>query len=294
VELEAKAGSMRIRKFQSEAARVARDIIRMMLEIRSNLSPWDWLKEISSMRFEPSQGDINAAMQQVQAKYQQAMQGGMLMQPPSPQLMQAEAEQMAAAAKKQEEEAVKRIIKSPARKLVIDIETDSTIRADVAKDMDQFNQLITATATWAQGAIAVIQVMPETREGWFKLLASQLAKFRLGKMGEDAIWEIIEAAKAPPILDNKPQQDPAAMQAEAKENDKQRQHEQSMQQAKTQQVQLKGQTDLQKIQAQTQADMAHVDISAQQSEIDNANADQQMQRDAFLAQMQAKHGGFPQ
>jgi hypothetical protein len=288
VELEAKAGSMRVRKFQSEGARVARDIIRMMLEVRANMSPWAWLKDISSMSFEPTDDDINAAMQQVQAKYQQAMQGGM--QPPSPQMMQAEAQQMAMAAKKQEEDAVQAVIKSPARKLVIDIETDSTIRADVSKDMDQFNQLITATATWAQGAIAVIQVMPETREGWFKLLASQLSKFRLGKMGEDAIWEIIEAAKAPPILDNQPQQDPAAMQAEAQENDKQRQHEQGMQQAKTQQIQAKSQGDLAKIQAQSQADAAQVEISAQQSEIDNANADQQMQRDAALAKLQAQLG----
>jgi hypothetical protein len=291
VELEAKAGSMRIRKFQSEAARVARDIIRMMLEVRANMSPWDWLKDISSMPFTPTQDDINAAMQQVQAKYQQAMQGGMMMaQPPSPQMMQAEAQQMAIAAKKQEEEAVQAIIKSPARKLVIDIETDSTVRADMSKDMDQFNQLLTATGTWAQATMAVVQVLPETREAWFELLASQLSKFRLGKMGEDAVWKLVEASKSQPVLDNQPQQDPAAMEAEAQENDKQRQHEQGMQQAKMQQVQAKSQGDLAKIQAQTEADAAQVDISAQQSEVDNASADQQLQRDAFLAKLQAQLG----
>lgn len=287
-ELKTEWGSMRVRKFQSETGRFARDLIRIMLEVRANMTPWEHLKEMAAMPFQPTDEDMQSAMQQVQQQAQtQAQANPMMAAPPSPQMLQMQAQQIAQQQAAQFEQSVQGIVQSPGRKIMIDIETDSTIRADVAKDLDQFNSLVTSTGTWAQAVIPAIQIMPETRIAWFELLGSQLGKFRLGKQGEDAIDKLIEAAAHPPVQENAAQgMSPEEMQ----ENDKQRSHEKEMEGEKRQTVQIKGQMDIGKIQAKTQADAQHVEISAQQSQVDNQNADLQLQRDLILTKVQGEVG----
>jgi hypothetical protein len=221
------------------------------------------------------------AQQAVMQKYQQAM-----MQP-NPQQAQLEIQQMAASLAKQEEAEVEKIIRNPSRIINIDIETDSTLRGDLTRDMEQFNQLITATGTFATAISGIGPILPMTVKPLFSVYASQVAKFRLGKMGEDALDELVEAAKQPPQNpDAKQGMSPEEMQAQ----EQQQQHEQTMAQQQAQDkaadrdVKVKlgeqklqlGQQKMQQTQVETEAEMAA--------------DDNRTKNEALLAKLQATLG----
>jgi hypothetical protein len=185
------------------------------------------------------------------------------------------------------EKHVEEICKSPKRHLIIDIETDSTIRADVSRDIEQFNGLITATSNFAAALAGLGPILPQTVPPLFKVFASQARKFRLGSEGEDALDELMEAAKHPPTPQNAA---PGVSEQEVQENDKQRAHEEKMETMKQQSAHAKQQGDVEKIQAQVGAKQEEVGISQQQSQVDNANADKQLERDVILTKVQGEAG----
>jgi hypothetical protein len=51
-----------------------------------------------------------------------------------------------------------------------------------------------------QGAMAAVQLMPQTREALFKIYASAAQKFKLGRQGDAALEELVEAASGPPVI----------------------------------------------------------------------------------------------
>jgi hypothetical protein len=214
-QMKAEWGSLRVKEMQTEVERFARDVIRLMIEVRANLTPWDLIKVTTSMMFTPTEDDIAAAMQELQASLPPPAEGA-----PPPDIS-GEAQRRAAERLASLEEQVAAVVKSPWRHLVIDIETGSTVRNEIARELDQFNKLLTATGTWAQAITAAIQIMPETREGWFELLGSQLDKFDLNQRGEAAIEKIIQAARAPLAQPNAPS--PEQMQAEQMQADAEQQ-----------------------------------------------------------------------
>lgn len=290
-ELKAQYGSMRLRTMQNSASEYAGQIINLMVEVRANMTPWKRLKEISRFDFAPTQEMLAQAQQQAQ---QQLSSGQQLQvdpatgqpaidpatgQPVQPQIDPAQlqhlTQQLSQQAASEFEEQVRKVCKSPHRHLVIDVETDSTIRADVSRDMEQFNGLITATSSFATAVAGLSQSKPEAIGPLFKVYASQARKFRLGSEGEDALDELAKIAGSMPV-----QQQQGVDPAQKQEAQDQRQHESSTMQQQLQLQQMKNdapkaKADAGKLEAQTKIEVR---------QFEDQLADRQMERDMIIAQ----------
>jgi hypothetical protein len=110
-----------------------------------------------------------------------------------------------------------RIMRTQMRSYSIDIETDSTVRADVGRRQEELNMFLQGTAQIVQAAAAMAPVMPFAVAALLEVFISFARQFNLGKAGEDALDKLGEAAKQPPA----PQDDgsEAAAAAEAAKQD---------------------------------------------------------------------------
>ncbi len=93
------------------------------------------------------------------------------------------------------------------RRFLVDIETDSTIQADRARDQAQMTQFLTASGQFMQLATASVQagIPPELPLVIYQSFAS---KFKLGKQVDDVIAKLTEAAA--PIMEQKQKSDAEA------------------------------------------------------------------------------------
>jgi len=86
---------------------------------------------------------------------------------------------------------VEELLRSDAmRSYRIDIETDSTIRGDVTRNLDQMSQFIQGTAQFAQAVGGMVQTVPALLPMFTEVYASFARKFDLGKQAEDALDQI--------------------------------------------------------------------------------------------------------
>jgi hypothetical protein len=217
--LKSQWGNLRIQALQAEVGRFARDGLRLMGEVMAEKFDGKTLFAISGMKL-PSNAEV---MQQVQQQMQQAQQPPAPQGPPqpgqppapppgppppmSPADIQAMQARLAEAAT---QENVLALLQDDAmRRFRIDIETDSTIRADVSRAQENVGQFV-------QGFGAFIaSVGPAVQQGALPMsVASEMVKsfaraFKLGRAVEDALEEM---PKQQP-----PQADPAAAAAKTEE-----------------------------------------------------------------------------
>lgn len=290
-EMKAQYGSMRLRSLQTATQTYCSYAINIMAEVRANVTPWERLKKIAMMNFEPTEEMQAQAQQLAQQQLQQSQQpqidpstGQQIHAQIDPAILQQMTQQIATQLASEFEQKVKEVCKSPHRDMIIDIETDSTIRADVSRDMEQFNGLITATGNFATSVGALAPIRPQAVGPLFKVYASQVRKFSLGSEGEKALDDLISQTDQPPPAA------PTISPEQAAEAEAQRSHEQSLQDKKIQEKQVSSQGAIAKIEAQTSAKAQEVEISRQQGEVDNANADAQLQRDVTMAKVQSELG----
>lgn len=117
----------------------------------------------------------------------------------------------------------------------IDIETDSTIRGDVARSMEQMSSFIQGTASFAQAVGGIVQTVPALLPMFTEVYASFARKFDLGKQAEDALdkipqliaqWQQQQAQQQDPAIQK------AQMDAEARQQEmgmKREEHQMNMQ-----------------------------------------------------------------
>lgn len=188
------------------------------------------------------------------------------------------------------------------RTYAIDIETDSTIRADIQRDMDMVNNFIGMTGQFGGAVAAIAPVMPQTMPMMFEVFVTAARRILKGKAIEDAFDKMIEAAKQ------------GVQQQDSGPSQEQMQHEQQMQQgehegnlalerekqntektkAQTEQVkaqsaQIKGQAEMAKAQAESQRHTEDMNSEVQVAEQIASLPDDQMMR--LLAALQALKGG---
>lgn len=96
------------------------------------------------------------------------------------------------------------VMRNGAKLFAIDIETDSTVRADMAKYQEEMNAFLQGTAQFGQAIVGMAPVMPQMIAPLTKVYSGFARKFNLGKQGEDALEELTEAGAQPP---QQPQQD---------------------------------------------------------------------------------------
>ena len=144
----------------------------------------------------------------------------------------------------------------------IDIETDSTIRADVARAQEQIGQFVQGTGAYftAIGPAVTEGAMP--KDVAIDLYASFARQFKLGKQAEDALDRWSEMAKQE-AQNPQPQVDP-----------------------EQQKMQMQMQMEQQKLQAQMQAEEAKLGLEQQRMQAELEFERQKMAMEAERAQQQ--------
>jgi hypothetical protein len=229
-QIKAQWGSLRIQRLQAEVQRFARDLFRLKAEIFATKFDIRNLSLITGIAVLPQQ-QIAMAQQQARALQQQQ-------QPIPPELEQA----LKAAPLEQ----VEQIMRSDLmRSYKIDVESDSTIRADLTRNQEQMAGFIQGTAQYMQAALALAQG-GMAREPLVEIYSAFARQFKLGKQAEDALDRMAEMAKQP----QEPKPDPEAeklkleqqrMQMQAQANQQKQQADMQMEQVRLQMEQQKAQ-----------------------------------------------------
>lgn len=165
-DIKARWGSQRIQRLQGEVARFARDLFRLKAEVIMNLFEWEHIKEVTQMPF-----DVAKAPGKI------GHNGGPELEDDDAQMSEDDAE-----------EAVRDLFQSKGRMYRIDIESDSTIRADFQRNQEQMNLFLNGTAQFMQAYGGLKQFAPEAAPAFMKLYATTFARqFNMGKTAEDAL-----------------------------------------------------------------------------------------------------------
>lgn len=80
----------------------------------------------------------------------------------------------------------------------VDIETDSTIRADLTRSQESMNQFLQATGAFAQAMGGIVQVAPQVVPAAIEVYTAFARNFKLGKQAEDALDQLQQ--KAPELM----------------------------------------------------------------------------------------------
>ena len=193
--IKARWGTQRVQRMQADVARFARDLFRLKAEVMLNLFTWETIKERTRMQFVPQEAPSQIPQQPMDGMQPQQMPGmpangaaggpQMPMQPPMGQQQPVDLE-----------EQVREVLQSAkARAYLIDIETDSTIRADMSRDQEQMNLFLQGTAQFVQALGSAGQIMPQVVPHLVALYTAFAGKFKLGKQAEDALEAMMVAGK---------------------------------------------------------------------------------------------------
>lgn len=228
-QIKATWGSQRVQEMQQEAARYARDLLRLLAEVIFNKFQDQTIRQMTLL---PEPADADEIGAQVQAQMQQSMQPGPNGEPPQqpdPGQVQAFHQQLMDDANQQAEadfaQAMK-VMRSQLRFFRIDVETDSTIRGNLAADQQQVSNFLGMTGQFLQSAMAAAQIapqiLPHLLEMWARL---SVKSFKLGKGSDDILDKLVDAARQ--AVNQGMGQDQGDPQA-AQDAESQRQHEQGM------------------------------------------------------------------
>ncbi len=281
-ELKAQWGSLRIQRKQAEIARYARDIFRIKAEIIATKFDWQTIEIMTGLKY-PSQQE----KQQVQAQVQQAQQ-----QPGpdgQPQPIPPEAIKFLEQPSREE---VEQMLRSDAmRGFNIDIESDSTIRADLTRKQQNMNLFLQGTAQYAaaMGPIVMAPQFQSLAPAVVEVFSAFARNFKLGKQAEDALDQMADQAREQMENPQPPPEDPSVQVEKLKaQNEAQKmQAEQEMarekHQMEMQMMQAKLEFEERKLQMQEQKMQLDMQMHQQKLAIDQENA----QRDAMMQERQA-------
>lgn len=114
----------------------------------------------------------------------------------------------------------------------IDVESDSTVRADMGRNRQEMSEFLSGTANFFATMAPVVQQAPQAAGPIVEMYASFARQFSLGKQAEDALEQFAEMAKQ---AASQPQQNPEAEKAKAEAEGKQAELQMK---AQTQQAEL--------------------------------------------------------
>lgn len=117
---------------------------------------------------------------------------------------------------------VMQILRSDAmRAYRIDIESDSTVRADMSRSQNEMNLFLQGTAQYAQAMAGIIQTIPTAMPVMVEVYTAFARKFKLGKQAEDALEQLSQIvqqqAQQPP--QPSPEEKKAELEAKAREDE---------------------------------------------------------------------------
>jgi hypothetical protein len=275
-ELKAQWGSLRIQRKQNEIARYARDLFRIKAEIIATKFSWETIALMTGLNF-PSQQD----KQQAQMMAQQAQQ---MQQPLPPELEEI--------LKKPSREEIEQMLRSDAiRGFNIDIESDSTIRADLTRKQQNMNLFLQGTAQYAaaMGPIVMAPQFQALAPAVIEVFSAFARNFKLGKQAEDALDAVADDAKQQMENPQPPPEDPALQVEKLKaqnEQEKMKAEFEFKQQEHGMKLEMM-RADLEKkrMELEMQSEKMNLDMQAHQQKM--AMDQESQERDAMMQERQA-------
>lgn len=267
--LKSEWGSLRIQRKQMEVQRYARDLFRMKAELVATKFDWQTISMMTGLQY-PSEQEKQAAQARLQQAAQQAQVTGQ--QPPPPP---KELQDMLA---KPSLEQVDHVLRNDTmRGFRIDVESDSTIRADMTRNQTMMTQFLSGTAEFMQA------IGPAVVQGFFpadiavEVFTAFARNFRLGKQAEDALDRLADQAKK--AAGQPPKPDPKMEAEKVKADAAMKKSELDMQMA-----QQKHQMEMEKMQAELQIKKEELMLKRQEMDMRR----EEMQLDAQMAQQKAQ------
>lgn len=314
-EIKSQWGSLRIQKMQRMMMRAARDIFVMMSEVISTKFSDKTLEEMTSIQLIPTQQDLTPTPP---PQLPPAPQPGQPVDPAmAEQVQQAKAQweqaEGARKAKLAHIAALKELMKKPMSAFFrIDVESDSTVKADLTRQKGEMTEFMTAAGGYfaSVGPLIADGTMPKDVAG--EIFGGVARMFNLPKGGEDAIDRWLLNAKeesenpqpkppGPEEIKAQSEEKKLELQsqiagAKAQTDQAKAQSDQAIAQAKAQSDQAAAQVQIQTIQAKAQADIASVNAKTEsariQSQTDMQAAQFQRQADTEAHQMAMQEGAL--
>ena len=254
-QIKAQWGSLRIQRLQADVQRFARDLFRLKAEI--------FATKFDILRLSKITGVPVLLTQQIQMAGQQAQMAQQQGQPVPPEVEEA--------AKAAPLEMVEPLMRSDLlRSYKVDVESDSTIRADLTRNQEQMTFFVQGTAQYMQAAMGAVQAGMEP-EPLIEIYSAFARNFKLGKQAEDALDRMGEKARQPKPP-QPPRPDPEMEKVKA---------EMAM---KQQDMQLKAQSDQAKMQLDAQSKQQDAALAGQKMQADMEMAARKFEFESQLAQ----------
>jgi hypothetical protein len=239
-------GSLRIQHKQSEIQRYARDLFRMKAELFASKFDPQTLELMTGIPLVPQPG----------------------MEPPE---------------QTQQKMQVLQLLKSDKlRGFRIDIESDSTIRADMTRNQNNMNLFLQGTAQFAQAMAPIVMQEPRSLPVVMEVYTAFARNFKLGRQAENALDSMADQAKQ---VAQEPKANP---EMEMKEKELQMKQEESK--AKLEADQISNQQKLQFEQQKHEQEMAfkqqthQADMEMRQYELQANAQDKQVDREMAMQQ----------
>lgn len=259
-ELKKQTGSLRIQAKQADIQRFARDIFRLKAEIIATKFSWETISMMTGINF-PTEQEKQGAQVQLQQMQQQAQATG---QPPQ---IPPQVQDMLSQPSREE---VQKILKDDTtRAYRIDVESDSTIRADMTRNQNNMNMFLQGTAQYAAAMGPIVQLDKSLMPTVIEVYSAFARTYKLGRQAEDALDKLSDQGKQ---MAENPQPEKPDPKLEAEKVKAEAAKEKA--QLDTQAAQQKFQMEQQKAQMDMQAAQ-----QKHQMEMQKMQADLQMQRE---------------
>jgi hypothetical protein len=199
-QIKSQWGSLRIQKMQRMMERAARELFVMMAEIIPAKFTAKTLQAMTGIQLAPSpqelqpvpmppqppspeEGTTPEQAQQMLQQYQQAQQ-------------QAQQMEQARQKKLAHIQAVNTLLNDRVvSNFRVDVESDSTVRADLTQKKQEQAEFLQGTAAYFQGVAPLVESGVMSQEGALEIYAATARLFTLGKSTEDALEKEIASAK---------------------------------------------------------------------------------------------------
>ena len=253
-QIKATWGSQRIQELQMEVQRFAREAFRLIAETIFTHFGDDTIRSMTLLPepIDPSTIQVPPPQPQMDPTTGQPL-------PPDPQqqqMAQQQALQQAQAQADDEFNQALQMMRSDLAYYRVDIETDSTIKADMAQSQQQFSNFVQAAGQFSGAMAQTAQVLPAIVPHLTEIFCAFLRKQKLGKNIEDVLDSLIEAAQQPPTpQQGGPDPNQEAQMAQVRDQEAAAQHQRDMekeqavqqtQQVKNQGVGMKAQAEVHK------------------------------------------------
>lgn len=248
-------GSLRIQKMQRMLERHARDLFVMMASIiPAKFSP-ETLQRMTSIPIVPSPNDDPEALQQ---KLQ-----------------------------------VLELLKQPLAQMYrIDVESDSTVRADLTRQKQEVAEFLQGAAAYFQAVGPLVQQGALPADAATDIFASTARMFNLGKSVEDTLEKMVTDAKKAAQQPKEEKPDPEMVKAQMEGQKMQMQAQ--IEQSKAQTAQATAQAQIEAIRAKLEGELSALAAKTRQSEIDAqtkiAETNAKMQADTQSHAMEMQKG----